>query len=149
MQAVQDNLPHNFMYYWWVLFVAQFPISSFIMSYVSGWHRLTMRFSAQWEPYGQTQSTGLFPYSVQMRFTNYNFLIRITAAEDALYLSVLFFLRICHPPLRVPWDEIQFSRTKSNWGSHVVLTLGNQEKIPMRISESMARKLGILERIPN
>jgi hypothetical protein len=30
----------------------------------------------------------------------------------------------------------------------VVLTLGEQERIPMRISERMARKLGILERVP-
>jgi hypothetical protein len=30
----------------------------------------------------------------------------------------------------------------------ILLTLGEQERIPMRISERMARKLGILERIP-
>jgi hypothetical protein len=30
----------------------------------------------------------------------------------------------------------------------VILTLGNQDRVPMRIRERMARKLGFLERIP-
>jgi hypothetical protein len=30
----------------------------------------------------------------------------------------------------------------------ILLTLGERERIPMRISERMAGKLGILERIP-
>jgi hypothetical protein len=70
----------------------------------------------------------------------------MTAAEDALYLSVSFMFRIGHPPLCIPWSEITVSRTKRFWRSYVVLTLGNQEGIPFRISERIARKLGILER---
>jgi hypothetical protein len=61
---------------------------------------------------------------------------------------VIFFLRIGHPPLRIPWNEIQFSRTKYFWRRYVVLTLGDEEKIPMRISQRMAAKLGILDRVP-
>jgi hypothetical protein len=74
--------------------------------------------------------------------------IRIIAAEDALYFSVLFLFRVGHPPLRIPWTEIKLSRTKRFWRQYVVLTLGEQEHIPMRISERMARNLGILARIP-
>jgi hypothetical protein len=61
---------------------------------------------------------------------------------------VLFLLRIGHPPLRIPWDEIRFSRTNFFFRSYVVLTLGNEEKIPMRIPLRMARNLGILDRCP-
>jgi len=70
------------------------------------------------------------------------------AAEDALYLSASFLCRIGHPPLCIPWQEIRLDRPDFPWRRSVVLTLGNQERIPMRISERMARKLGILERIP-
>jgi hypothetical protein len=73
----------------------------------------------------------------------------MTSAEDALYLSILFLFRIGHPPLCIPWKEIQMRRTKFLWFRFVILTLGEQERIPMRISERMARKLGILERLPN
>jgi hypothetical protein len=82
-------------------------------------------------------------------WADYSGIIRIAAEEDSLYLSVVFPYRIGHPPLRIPWTEIQFGKTKFLWRRYVVLTLGDQEHIPMRISERMARKLGILERIPD
>ena len=84
-----------------------------------------------------------------MRYwSHYSSVIRLTAAGDALYASVLLLFRIGHPPLRIPWNEIQFGRAKRVWRNYVVLTLGNQEHIPMRISERMARNLGILDRCP-
>jgi hypothetical protein len=84
-----------------------------------------------------------------MRFRgNYSSVIHLIAAEDALYLSVLFLFRVGHPPLCIPWKEIQFGRTKFFFRRYIVLTLGEQERIPMRISERMARNLGILNRIP-
>jgi hypothetical protein len=79
-------------------------------------------------------------------WSHYSSVIRITAASDALYASVMFPFRIGHPPLRIPWEEIRFSRTKFFFRTYIVLTLGNQEKIPMRISLRMARNLGILDR---
>jgi hypothetical protein len=96
-----------------------------------------------------TKSAGPFPYTVYTRYwSHYSFIIRMTAAEDALYLSVLLILRIGHPPLRIPWNEIQLSKTTYFMQPLILLTLGEQERIPMRISERMARKLGIPERIP-
>jgi len=73
----------------------------------------------------------------------------MTAGQDALYLSVLFPFRIGHPPLCIPRNEIKMRKAKFLWSRYVDLTLGEQEGIPMRISERMARKLGILERLPN
>jgi hypothetical protein len=85
-----------------------------------------------------------------MRFWgHYSGVIRMTTAEDGLYLSVFLLFRIGHPPLCIPWKEIQFGRTRYFFRRYMVLTLGEQEKIPMRISERMARKLGILERLPS
>jgi hypothetical protein len=73
----------------------------------------------------------------------------MTATEDALYLSMFFLCRIGHPPLCIPWNEIQLDRPDFPWRRYVVLTLGDQEQIPMRISERMARNLGILNRLPS
>lgn len=140
----------NTPYAYFAFFVILWCFISLIISFVSGWHALSNCFRSQTEPYGQTRTAGPFFYGVQMRFrTNYGNVIRLTAAEDALYLSILFLFRIGHPPLCIPWKEIQFSRTKFLWLRYVVLTLGEQERIPLRITERMARKLGILERLPN
>jgi hypothetical protein len=133
-----------------VFFVALWCLISLIVSFVGGWHKLSLRFRAQSEPYGDTRTAGPFFYGVQMKYRlGYNNVIRITAAEDALYLSILFLFRVGHPPLRVPWNEIRIGRDKFLGRPYIVLTLGNEDKIPMRISERMARKLGILERLPN
>lgn len=148
MQASPNNLPPYSLFLFLVLGVAWIGFICFLISVLSGWYKLSQHFRAQSEPYGQTKSAGPFFYTVYMRFWgHYSGIIRMTAAEDALYLSILFLFRIGHPPLCIPWKEIQFGRTKFLWRKYVVLTLGEQERIPMRISERMARKLGILDRL--
>lgn len=151
MQANTSSLPPSLLLILFlVLGAAWMSLIFFLIGVSSGWHKLSKRFLAQSEPYGQAVTVGPFFYGVQMRFrTNYSNVIRLTAAEDALYLSILFLFRTGHPPLCIPWNEIQFGRAKFLWLRYVVLTLGGQERIPMRISERMARKLGILERLPN
>jgi hypothetical protein len=147
---LQENLnsflstPYGIPFY----FVALWCFASFFLSFISGWFALSSRFTKESEPNGPTKSAGPFFYTVYMRFWgHYGSVIRMTAAGEALYLSVPFLFRIGHPPLCVPWNEIQFSRTKYFFRPYVVLTIGSQERIPMRISERMARKLGILERV--
>ncbi len=121
----------------------------FVIALVSGWFTLSRRFLRDSEPCGETNSVGPFFYTVYVRFwCHYSSVIRMIAAEDALYLSVLLPFRVGHPPLRIPWSEIGFGRAKFLWQRYVVLTLGEKECIPMRISERMARNLGILDRVP-
>jgi hypothetical protein len=132
------------------LIIGIFCFVSYLSSILTGWHQLSKRFLAQSEPYGTTLSAGPFPYTVYTRYwSHYSSVIRFTAADDALYLSVFFLLRVGHPPLRIPWTEITIGRTARFWRQFIILTLGNQERIPMRISERMARKLGILDRLPS
>jgi hypothetical protein len=115
---------------------------------MGGWLVLSRRFRAESEHRGDGSTAGPLFYSIYMRFrTHYGSVIRVTAAHDGLYLSVLFLFRIAHPPLFIPWSEIEFSRSSFLWWRYVVLTLGRQEKVPMRISERMARELRILDRM--
>jgi len=139
--------------YFWVFFpafiVLLWAFIGYAVSCIGGWHSLSIRFKAQSEPYGETRTAGLLFYTVRMRFrVKYNNVIRLTAAEDALYFSVLFLFRAGHPPLRIPWNEIQMRKAKFLCFRFVDLTLGNQERIPMRITERMARNLGLLDRLP-
>jgi hypothetical protein len=136
------------MLFMFTFVVGFFCLTSFLSSVFCGWHALAKRFRAESEPYGVTKSAGPFPYTVYMRYwSHYSFCIRMTAAEDGLYLSMIVFLRIGHPPLRIPWNEVEISRTKYFWQRFILLSLGTQARIPMRISERMAGKLGLMERI--
>ena len=126
MQASPDNLSLYFLPVFPVFFVAVWILASLVISFVSGWHTLAKRFSV-----------------------HYSSVIRMVAATNALYISVSLPFRFAHPQLCIPWEEIQMRRIRFLWLPYMVLTLGEQEHIPMRISQRMARKLGILERIPD
>jgi hypothetical protein len=149
MQASSNAASPYFSLLIFALVIVWLRFICFMIGVFSGWHRLSKRFRAQSEPYGQAITAGSFFYTVYMRFWgHYSSLIRMTAADEALYLSVLLPFRPGHPPLRIPWNEITFGKDRFFWKSYVVLTLGKSEYIPMRITERMARNLGILERLP-
>ncbi|MGA7857098.1 MAG: hypothetical protein WCA11_04185 [Terracidiphilus sp.] len=146
MQAAQHNLPQYSPLLFLVFFAALWSFISIVISLAGGWYALSKRFRAQSEPCGETKSAGPFFYTVYMRWWgHYSNVIRMTAADDALYLSVLFPFRIGNPPLCIPWREIELGKTSFFWRTYVELTLGHEERIPMRISQRMARNLGILD----
>jgi hypothetical protein len=129
--------------------VAFWCLVCYLIGLMSGWSSLARRFTAQSEPSGQTLQAGPLFYSVYLRFWgHYSSVVRAISTTDALYLSVLLPFRPGHPPLCIPWNEIAFARTKFLWQRFVVLTLGSEEQIPLRITERMARKLELLDRVP-
>ena len=119
------------------------------MSRISGWHRLAQRFRATAEPYGEVRRVGPWFLTVYFRgsWIKYRSTVRLRAAHEALYLSMQFPFGIGHPPLCIPWEEISFSETSQLLMRFVVLTLGKQEQVAMRIHRRAAEKLGLLDRM--
>lgn len=149
METASSELPLWFFPLFPVWFIAVWCLVCIVISRLSGWHALARRSRSDSQPSWEIRSAGPLFYTVYFRFwCHYSSVIRLTTAEDALYMSVLFLFRIGHPPLRIPWSEIALNRTNRLWLRYVVLTLGTQEQIPMRISERMAGDLGLLERLP-
>jgi hypothetical protein len=131
------------------LFIVFWCAISFVISYISGWFALSQHFRRETDPCGEIRSAGPWFYTVYMRgWCHYGGVVRLVAADDAIYASVLAPFRIGHPPLRIPWDEVQVSRTRYLWRRYIELTLGREEQIPMRISERMASNLGLSQRFP-
>jgi hypothetical protein len=121
----------------------------YLNSLLIGWRRLARRFASDGEPRGEARSAGGFPYTVYWRWwTAYSWIVCLSAGKDALYMSVKASFRPCHPPLRIPWDEIQLEWSRRFFQTFIELTLGRSERVPMRIRERMARELGILDRLP-
>ena len=46
-----------------------------------------------------------------------------------------------HPPLLIPWSEINVQKSKGWVYEYTVFTLGNELAIPLRIRERLAAKL--------
>jgi hypothetical protein len=150
MRAYSNHFWTIWIYVYPLFFVTIWCVVCFLISAFSGWQALARRFRMQVEPYGDVKGAGPFFYAVQMRNkANYSSVIRVAVASDALYLSILFLFRVGHPPLAIPWGEIKFSKITVFWRRYLVLTLGKAEQIPLRISERMAERLGIMERSPN
>jgi hypothetical protein len=148
MTASPDSIPNYFVVLFPVAFALFWIFICLVISVISGWRALAERFIERSEPCGQIKTAGPFFYVIYMRYwCHYSSVIRMTAADDAFYLSVLALFRAGHPPLRIPWSEIHFVKITRYWSRFVVLTLGNREAVPMRISERMARNLGILDRM--
>jgi len=134
-----------------ILCAALWCLMSVASGSISGWFALSRRFKRRSDPQGFRKTVEFYDTYLSLRLRwwfYYNLWIRLTAASDAFYVSMQFPILIAHPPLRIPWDEIRCSRTKNFAQTWIVLTLGNEEQIPMRISERWARELGILDRLP-
>lgn len=131
-----------------ILFVLLWIGTSMLIAMMSGWHTLAKRFASADKPYGDVRTAGPLFHTVYGRYgVKYNSVIRMTAASDALYISVFAPFRAGHPPLRVPWEEIRIVPVKKGLRSLIVLSLGNRECVSFRVGPRTARKLGLEERM--
>ncbi|HVZ82918.1 MAG TPA: hypothetical protein VG893_04530 [Terracidiphilus sp.] len=131
-----------------IFFVLVWIGTSMLIAALSGWHRLAGRFTSGAKPCGDIRTAGPWFHTVYARYaTHYNSVIRMAAAHDALYLSVLPLFRAGHPPLRIPWNDIRVVPVQRGLRQMMALSLGNKECVTFRISMRMARKLGLPERM--
>ena len=127
-----------------LLFVAMWALIGSLLGFLSGWQALARTFPAGPLPrIDMPTAGGLFSTVYMDCWVRYAGVIKATSAPQGLYLSVPFFFRLGHPTLLIPWDQIRVSRTKKWWRTYVVLTLGTDLQVPMRISEGMVRDLGV------
>jgi hypothetical protein len=147
LQTSSQEFPAYVFYLAVPAFIAFWCVNCWLVSWQSGWRSLSKRFRAESEFLAKTKRGGKYPFDLCFRnWSDYTNIVWTAPEEDALYLSVVFPFRIAHPPLRIPWSEISIGTTKLLWRKYLVFSLGNQERIPMRVSERAARKLGILKR---
>jgi hypothetical protein len=121
-------------------------VQSYLSSMASGWHTLVPRFRSASEYLGETLTIIRFPREICMRswmryWRDYTNVVQLAPDADGLQLSVFFPFRIGHPPLLIPWREIDEQTVDGFWRSYVVLILGRTERIPMRISKRVADDL--------
>jgi hypothetical protein len=139
------------MYYLWLIplfvvgFAAYFALVVWCVSFVTGWRLLAQRFRAPKPFLGKPK---WYPFrTVRMRvWANYSGSLKLLLTAEGLYMAPIFLFGPGHPPLLIPWSEIEVHRTEFLWVHYHVLILGkSQERIPMRISDRFARELGVPE----
>jgi len=121
-------------------FIAVWTLVSYIIALLSGWIVLSRRFrvsgaffSYQWPFQSVRMRTPLGTYSNCANFG---------ADDGGLYMAVFPIFRIGHPPLFIPWSEIQvFSGDRGLIFKKRKLLLGRQERIPLVVSLTLAQNL--------
>lgn len=77
----------------------------------------------------------------------YNNCLTIGSSSQGLYLAVLFFFRVGHPPLLVPWQDISVRMGKTLWWKWTEFRFrqapGVYLKINARLGEEIKSAAGV------
>jgi len=136
---MQEWMDQNFPIFFPLFFLGMWILIAYWIALMGGWRLLAKRFRLQGPFLGQKwhmQSAG-------MRWlTNYNGALTIGADTTGLFIVPIFFFRVWHPALFVPWAEITATpRTHLYFLRVVELRLGRAEEIPFRIKATLAAKI--------
>jgi hypothetical protein len=132
----------DFILFWPVLFAPSIWILvTFIISRVGGWSLLAKAYLAQ----ANTLDGESWRFqSIQMRWaTNYGNCVTVRANPLGLGLSVLWLLRIAHPPLLIPWSDITIHRVRRNrfFPSLIEFRFRLQPSVPIRVNNKLFSKI--------
>ena len=130
----------GFPFYSVLFFICFWCLITLLISAISGWMTLARKFRLENEFQGEKWRFR----TAYMRFlSHYSNVITIGSDRTGLYMSLFHLFRIGHPPLLIPWPEVTilqgehfyfFFKTKKFF-------LGREERIPLRISASLAENL--------
>lgn len=85
-----------------IFFIGIWVFVCFLLAIIGGWSRLAKQYRFPSDFSGKKWHL----QSGRLGLTNYKNCLTIGANEYGLYLAVLPFFRVAHPPLLIPWGEI-------------------------------------------
>jgi hypothetical protein len=138
LQRWIDQHPSAFVAIFPIYFLCLWLLVGATISVVGGWFSLAKVYRAK----GAFNGAKWKMQSGQMRWlANYNNVLTLGVNQQGLYLASMFLFRFMHPPLLVPWSEMKVRR-KTGWVfEYVILTMGRDLAIPLRIRAKLAAKL--------
>jgi hypothetical protein len=137
--SVSVYLPMDYRPFLLVLLIPFALICEYLEALATGWIGLARKFRYKGAPY---------PYQwprenvrIQYRWTWIS-LVNVGADKEGLYMAEPFPFRIAHPPLFIPWTEIQVvSGEQGRIFKKRKLMLGRKELFQISISVSLAEEM--------
>jgi hypothetical protein len=121
--------------FWFLIFCGVSALASFI----GGWDCLAEEYRVD---LNKTATRIRLGYAWMRMGTHYNGVIGMDCQPNGLSLSVLWLFRFRHPPLFIPWDQIQYSESKSLFFfTKGTLILDREARIPLSFYNREAREL--------
>jgi hypothetical protein len=108
------------------------------ISRITGWHRLAGQFRFE----GELPEKRWRWRSGRMRWTTrYGNCLNFSADQRGFYMSVVAFFRPFHPPLFVPWSEIEVGEKSLFFIPRREFILGREARIPLWISTRLGEEI--------
>lgn len=79
----------------------------FLVSLISGWRKMATVYPNQTG--GEVLDKKYFVYARARRFLSYNGIIVLEITRMGLRIRLIPVVNICHPPIFIPWSELQYS----------------------------------------
>jgi hypothetical protein len=76
-----------------------------------------------------------------MGWVGYGNCLTIGSNYYGLYLAILPFLRVGHPALFIPWDEISTSKSKWFWLSYLNFTFARTPSVTFGVPERLGNMI--------
>lgn len=111
----------------------------YAISYCGGWWALSRGYPSK---AGEIRKRWSFQSGMMRRMTGYGGCLNFGATDRELTLSVLFLFRPGHPPLQIPWEDIEMTRYKP-WmmTSRIRLSFRKAPDVPLIIRNGLAREI--------
>jgi hypothetical protein len=79
--------------------------------------------------------------SARVGWSDYNACLRIGVSAEGLFLAALLPFRPGHPPLLLPWSDLDASSERGFFGSRLLLRARQAPRVAIRLSERLAGRL--------
>jgi len=111
------------------------------LSFIGGWIRLSMNYRERKDKIFSGKFVKV--YNTSMGIAGYQYLM-LGLDKNGLYLNVPFLLRVGHPPLYIPWNQITVKLKKSLFAFiNIQLCFTANPDIKLNLSEKNAKKIGL------
>ena len=118
------------------LFVCAFSMA--LSAHLSGWYNLAQRYRTVTPFFGRTWHLRAATFR---SFTGYWLTLIIGANQEGLYLAQLWPMRWTHPPLLIPWRDVQFERRRWFEVGARSLLIGNKAAIRVSMSRRIVAEM--------
>jgi hypothetical protein len=123
--------------YFWIVVPLFWMVLTQFVARISGWRSLAEAYPSIADPTGpllRFQSAGLRMGS------NYGGILNVATDAQGISLSVVLLFRFGHPPVFVPWGDIQAEMVEG-FSRGVRLRFSRKPNVPMVISRSLAERI--------
>lgn len=120
-----------------VLFPIVLAVFSFLFAHLGSWSAL----AAQYRDWNTFEGRVWRSQTGQVGMTNYGSSLNVGANDRGLHLSVVFLLRLAHPPLFFPWDDISATEGQFLFSRHVDLQFRRVPGARVRLRKRLADEI--------